>query len=415
MNDLLLSSEERGSGGFVLIGVVIMVLALTILGLSLFSLSSYEAQFLNRSVDEAQTFQYAQGGLDRARLALSTVGRLESVQDNLPPGVTFTEAWQLQGTDSLNSGPVEWGGHPVRIRVIAATGGIPLMVEGMFQAEEVENNYTRLITAARSFIVKRDFQGDDRDRTIDLDGKVWHSASIDTNSWTPHVYDYVRGVKRTPQPAIPEVASFVATRWPLAQELPAYMDPNSETFSLVGNETDVTYYKWPHVDAAGIFSLFYMGHLTIEVAGHVVLLFERGFKIEGSVTVQKPGGYSGQSSLVIVAPPNGVELHHPGAGVWFWGGLQSTVPLVLVSNGAVHLEQVSSYNQSWTVQNVSVFADSVHMTGPIPGKMWTLKYTPAMDATITWLSAHGALPNSIGAGNGLYTLIPGTWRESATP
>ena len=39
-------SPRHGESGFVLIGVVIFVLALTIIGISLFSLSSYEAQFL---------------------------------------------------------------------------------------------------------------------------------------------------------------------------------------------------------------------------------------------------------------------------------------------------------------------------------------------------------------------------------
>jgi hypothetical protein len=53
--------------GFVIVGVVMFVLALTILGLSLFSLSSYESQFLNRSLarEQACGLQHPFGGVDR--------------------------------------------------------------------------------------------------------------------------------------------------------------------------------------------------------------------------------------------------------------------------------------------------------------------------------------------------------------
>ena len=46
---LIQSNVPGEASGFVLVGVVMIALALTILGLSLFSLSGYESQFLDRS------------------------------------------------------------------------------------------------------------------------------------------------------------------------------------------------------------------------------------------------------------------------------------------------------------------------------------------------------------------------------
>ena len=48
--------------GFMLVGVVMFMLALTILGMSLFALSSYEAQFYTASASREQSMQNAESG-----------------------------------------------------------------------------------------------------------------------------------------------------------------------------------------------------------------------------------------------------------------------------------------------------------------------------------------------------------------
>src|SRR5436309_4094894 len=116
----VMPADGRGSGrGFVLVGVVMLVLALTILGLSLFSLSSFESQFLGRSLDGACAFHAANGGLDRARFALAATESLQSVRAGLPEHVVSTTAFQEQEPgDTLTTGQVLWGGGPVVIRVV---------------------------------------------------------------------------------------------------------------------------------------------------------------------------------------------------------------------------------------------------------------------------------------------------------
>src|SRR6185436_10383002 len=135
--------------GFVLVGVVMLILALTILGLSLFALSSYEAQFFNRSLYEHEALQAAVGGLERAKyvLAVPPITNLENVQTNLPlEYVTNALAVQEQHGDSLSSGPVDWSAsaNPVRISVTAVYKGVSRTVEGTFLPRKSPNWYKRL-------------------------------------------------------------------------------------------------------------------------------------------------------------------------------------------------------------------------------------------------------------------------------
>ena len=65
--------------GFVLVGVAMFVLVLTILGLSLFTLSGFEAQFFARANERAEAFNTAASGIERARFALLATDSLQPV------------------------------------------------------------------------------------------------------------------------------------------------------------------------------------------------------------------------------------------------------------------------------------------------------------------------------------------------
>ncbi len=132
------------SEGFVLVGVVIFVMALTILGLSVFSLSSYEAQFMRQAMQEQQAYNDAMSGFERAKYMLTVSPyRLESVQSNLPAGVDSTIAWQAGNT----AGPVSWGGQ-VMLRVRASRGNSTQAYVAWFVPELREDQYKRLITSS---------------------------------------------------------------------------------------------------------------------------------------------------------------------------------------------------------------------------------------------------------------------------
>src|SRR5882762_4373424 len=97
--------------GFVLVGVVMFVLALTILGISLFGLSTYEAQFYGESSNALQAFYSAAGGIERAKFVLVSQKTLESVTDNLTQpggveGVVYARAWFTDDPQD-STGPID--------------------------------------------------------------------------------------------------------------------------------------------------------------------------------------------------------------------------------------------------------------------------------------------------------------------
>src|SRR6476646_7178158 len=138
------SRDPSRSSGFVLVGVVIFVLALTILGLSLFSLSTYEADFFGRSSDQAQAFYSALGGIEWAKFMLLQKGNLASVgipskvvPGTVPPmpDIVYVRVSryprQVPPANSDTTGGVPWG-QPVDIRVLAVHNGERSMIEQRF-------------------------------------------------------------------------------------------------------------------------------------------------------------------------------------------------------------------------------------------------------------------------------------------
>ena len=199
-----MSPAPRGprprEAGFVLIGVIIFVLALTIIGISLFSLSSYEAQFLQRSLDGEQAFQSAVGGIERARFALCATSRLDAV--SAAPGrenVIAATAFQVRGSDSISTGPVEWvanqTGPPARDRPGERPGAHD---HGALHAAGGRPNYYRQLvtTSGRHRRWTRWASADPTCRTgptVDLGGTVWEgtvASPADTLVWTARLRDW---------------------------------------------------------------------------------------------------------------------------------------------------------------------------------------------------------------------------------
>jgi hypothetical protein len=413
----IVEGNAPGQRGFVLVGVVTLVLALTILGLSLFSLSSYESQFLNRSIDEMQAFHCAQGGLERAMYALAVPPyRLEDVGQNLPlEHVTAAEARQLQGSDTVSVGPVVWDGEDVVIRVTAEYRGETRTVEGRYRPQKLENYYKRLVTSAGGIEVNPTFNdgkvAQDRSQTVSLWGGGFWQNDADT-SWTSVTSSYAPHGIRIGSAAVPDVASFIAAHWAQAR-LPDDFEIESERHLHLESPSDdeVGYFRWE--DSGGTWGFEDQRRITIHVQGRVVWMFDRGFRFWNDVTVRREG--QGDAALVMVARPNLRDQDHPEAGVWFWGGLASSdsVHVVLVSDGSVRCEQINNPQRSLEAKSVSIFAGRAIFTGPEPGKFMSIARPAAADTAIDWLAAHAALPNTHGAAAAQFALVPGTWREAS--
>src|SRR6266487_1893846 len=169
-----------GERGFVLVGVVMLVLALTILGLSLFSLSSFESQFLTRSRDQEAAFYAATGQIERVKFELARTGRLESSWFGVPDGVVdSSRAWQWQAGAMTETGTVYPG--EVQILVHARVRQAERTVSGIYISNFAADYYRRLITTSGAISV--DVGSPPlRQGTVWLEGKIYEAGP--PSAWT---------------------------------------------------------------------------------------------------------------------------------------------------------------------------------------------------------------------------------------
>src|SRR5262249_35432151 len=117
----------RDERGFVLVGVVMFVLALTILGFSLFDLSGYEARFSQSNLDSEAAFFAACRGLDHAKFVLAKTDPLGAGGDmslSPDPHIVYARAWRTDTPDdTIGSIANMPAGTPVQIRVLANVNG----------------------------------------------------------------------------------------------------------------------------------------------------------------------------------------------------------------------------------------------------------------------------------------------------
>ena len=152
MRDAVTETRElAGERGFVIVGVVMFVLALTILGISLFSISSFESQFLNRSLASEQAFSGAASGMERARFRMVVSSTLDAAATVVgTDGVTYARAFQ----DGDSTGPIDPGGGNVEVRVIAGTAGNGHIVRAEFEPSLGQDHYRRLVTTSSDIVVQ---------------------------------------------------------------------------------------------------------------------------------------------------------------------------------------------------------------------------------------------------------------------
>ncbi len=435
---------RRRETGFVLVGVVIFVLALTIIGISLFSLSSYEAQYLQLSLDGERSFQAAMGGIERAKFVLEQWGsRFEDVKQDAPPG-TWAVAWDVEGglIDSTD-GTVDWDtGNPVFIRVAAGDGTARRIVEAWFRPSSAQNYYRQLITIGGGIEVRRFgfFPATDRSGTILLDGPIWETSGQPIGDWRQWLdHPWPDSVQTTPQVPVPGVHEFIAAHANGTQPVITHhgdpTDPLStyvSRFALTGGASQPLYTTSD--DTSDPTWSFYEGMSIdlneVRVSGCVVWLFPRGVRFFQPVQIEGTGA-PGADCLVIVAGRNGptpnTDHDEDGlatAGIWFNGGLQSGIPLVLVSDGKVVIWHDNNYAGGSTADSwagdLSIFAESVNLMGPEPHhgafhnsmRFYRQDHGRLNQRFLPMLLGNGALPNLTSETGHRLALQAGTWRAS---
>jgi hypothetical protein len=435
--------------GFILVGVVMFMIALTILGLSLFALSSYEAQFFYASQSREQALQSSESGMEVVKSLLSDPSvpstyryRLEAAQLAVGHfGITQALAYQARSSDpndTTSRGPVNWDSTLV-IVVSGRAGGEERSVQTRFRPVPNKNPYQQLISAGQGLWYNTK---NSTSPTLQLTGAVWqHVVSAADTAWTGFV-DWRKGRPLDPSmPAMPTANAFVDEHM---AEAKANMPPQDEM--NLTNEALPTYFvTFEHAPATAPFYTlpdgssppsgegdtewnehyqFYCDNpLEIRVDGTAIWLIDRGVCFGGKVTVvpdpdAPPPSPDNPYTLVIVAKPN-PNGSDPNRGIWFQGGLandSTETRVFLVSDGDISLTQQHSSSSNLNARAVSIVAGgTVELMGPVSGTLTRVAHAASMNAHADDMVASGLLPPPSGGSTSRFAVVPHSWLETRLP
>jgi hypothetical protein len=402
---------RRTESGFVLIGVVMFIVVLTILAISLFTLAGFDSQFMNQSLDRNAAYNAAAGALDRARFALIAVDSLQAVRDSLPPGVDSTLAVQGDLGSGPSSGPIDWSGEDIWIRVRAHQRDETVVLMAAYRVSAMNDYYKRLFTAAGQFaavnnIVDVTTVVGRRNSTI-LNGAVMQKVTMAADTaWnasprTPGIRPPIEINNLIPLPDVgPYILSHRATASPPTFAGTTYtltnLGSNPKYFYSTGNP-QVHETNPPNPSP------------VVNVTGKCVWMVDPQMYFQEKVHI------TGAGVLIIVANTHfNPNVPSPNPGIWFQNGLvvAPTVALILVSDGIVIFDTNPSYNTLSSVQYLSVYANKVEVTGPDPGNFMTLSHPSSMDANVidVLYNLH-VLPNADAGSTQRLSLVRGTWQN----
>lgn len=430
---------EPQQAGFILVGVVMFMLALTILGLSLFSLSSYEGQFFYASVSREQSLHSSESGMEVVKALLAAPNsRLDHAQLAVGQfGITRALAYQRRSSnpnDTTSRGPVNWDSTLV-IVVSARAGGEERTVESRFIPRSSKNPYQRLATCGLGFSYNNQNGGI---RTVEMQGKVWQHVQYPADSaWTTYV-NWLNGrpldISMAP---IPQADAFVDAKLPGATDLTGSVSSGSSggsgatsySLTLRNLGTSPRYYtlSTPQVvmdqsqdPERNWYGCFFDQRLTLNVKGTCILVVPDGACFDHEVVIQ-PDGSNASGTLVIVAKANGRQSGYENRGIWFEGGILHSNPNIkvfLVSQGDISVTHVhNSTNVNHESRALSIVCGGdLELMGPDPGWVFKLAYGgSAQDAVADDLMSRGALPAVTGGAGNSFAYARSTWLETRRP
>ncbi len=434
-----LPTDRSESGGFILVGVVMFMLALTILGLSLFSLSSYEGQFFYSSVSREQSLHNSESGMELVKALLSARdARLEHAQFAVGQfGITRVLAYQSTGpnpSDTTSRGPVNWNKELVLL-VSGRAGSEVRTVESRFTPSETKNPYRNLVTCGLGFQYDNSNGGS---QTVWMNGRVWQHIQWPSDAaWTSAVRWENGAPIDSTTPPVPLADDFVDANLPGATDLTGAVQVggsggSGNSYSLrISNTTGAPRFytlSTPHEVAErssdpelNWYGCFFDGRLTLSVKGTCVLVVPDGACFAREVTIV-PDGNGATGSLVIVAKANQDQRGHENRGIWFEGALihqNSNIKVFLVSQGDVAITHDHNSGNPHETRALSVVCGGdFELMGPSASQVFKMYYGSGaanQDATADALLAAGALPPLAGGSGGGFAYLASSWKETRLP
>ena len=421
---------DASERGFMLVGVVMFMLALTILGLSLFGLSSYEAQFFNASVQREQSLKDAEGGMELVKALLQLQPqRLENAQLAVGQhGITSAIAYQWRGpleTDTTSQGAVNWDSTIV-LAITARQGNEARTVQARFLPTPGELPYQKLVSAGGQIRCNTD-----NGTTVwglELRGPVWQFVdSWSDTSWTELLsWPSGRPLNTSLAPK-PLADAFVDDHLPSATGPTGWSGAGGSYELTLDNPGGSPHFfrSPPSPCDAGSggrcasYSFYVDDDLTIRVRGTVVWVVPDGACFRRNLRVV-PIEAGSPGTLVLVAKANRRDPGYENRGLWLQGGLTVTetdVRVFLVSEGDIAVTRTHNRDESQDARRVSIVAaGDVELGGPLPGsRQRFLHITSEMAPLAEQLMAQGALP-TLSAGSAIhFVLARSSWVETSTP
>lgn len=415
--------------GFILVGVVMFMLALTILGLSLFALSSYEAQFFYENVSREQALHCSESGMEVVKALLtdpSRPARLEYAQLAVGQfGVTRALAYQQRTSnpnDTTSRGLVNWDSTVV-IMVTSRSGAEERTVESRYIPVRMNSPYKMLFASGLGLFYNN---ANSNSRNVELQGKVWQRVwSAADTIWTRQV-NWINGRPLDPSaPAIPFADAFVDTKLNGTTSLPSF-DENNGRMTFVNSLGGARFFRSPDSPHSGEndpefddYTFYEDGSLTIRVRGTCVWVIPEGVCIRRRLTIE-PEQNGTPGTLVIIAKANGRAPGYENRGIWFQGGIVLNDPtntkLFLVSEGDIGITHDHSSTSSNDCRALSVVAGgNIELMGPDGGYTFRLTHDSSMDAVADQLVALGAVPPTSGGTGTAYAYASASWKETRLP
>lgn len=412
--------------GFILVGVIMFMLALTILGLSLFALSSYEAQFFVASAAREQALQNSESGMELVKALLSGPNaKLEDAhRAEGQLGITSALAYQWRNGDSTSRGPLDLDTLVV-IVVAAKSGGIERTLQAKFVPGTKVNPYQGLMAAGAGVTVDPENSstpGSGDPRVLQIAGRVWQpvQSAADT-AWADQVTRMPGTLIERGTPPMPLADAFVdgdtALAAPPSSGLDLTYDYTYDNYqlTLLGSPSSAKIFRSPNSPTASSTYSFYVNDdLDISVKDNAVWVIPQGAFFRHRVRVER-ANRDVPGTLVIVAKANQRDPGHENIGIWFRGGLDVAdgLQVYLVSQGDVVIQHHADEDKSNTAGALSIVAGGrITIGGPDSDHHFDLGYQAStMDVLSQRLLAWGALPQVTGGTGVNFVALRQSWAE----
>jgi len=431
--------EERG---FALLTVIVIVMALTILGLSLFSLSGFEARFFHPAVNQAQAVQLGRAGVDWARYVLESTDDLDSVRIATPPdgiaGVIARRGTDFDSADSTGNVFPTAGGNPdpIWVRAVASQGNQESAVLARFSPNEGHDLYKRLITVMDKLVIKQDDDAERFGNTLLIGNIRMGTVRIEDYNGDA-ITDPLHGPPCVAQHSFPRPEQDLgpgAAWWQEKYATAQYL-PGDAPITLGPTGTTPGVYRTDPGEPFGTPSRWWSAVLegdecNVNVRGTSIWMFPDGLRCNGQLQLTNVG--TGPATVIMVGrptpgPPSGGPQDENDVGFALLGGILTvgTVNVFMISTGGVEIEhlEVPWHNKEGHANYISIYSDWVRLMGPREPNDMTFKHgdncndvppQDAKDGLVDQLIEANLLPNSRLARRRL-TFVPGTWNENPTP